>query len=94
MTKGGIVIFPGTSVPYFCQNIKRSIRAKGFFFPLGFTVTSVGTTVFIYYIQYVPISQIQTQKEARKLPNEYTIKLTIILTLNYIMGIIYALLKT
>lgn len=44
----------------------------------------VGKTVFIY--------QIQTQKRSsRKLPNEYTIKLTIILTMNYMMGIFYEL---
>lgn len=39
-------------------------RACFFFFFLDFTVNYVGKTVFIYYIQYVPISQIQTQKES------------------------------
>lgn len=61
-------------------------------FPLDFTVNYVDKTVFIYHIQYVSISLIQTQKEAlEKLPNEYTFKLTIILTMNYMMGIIYEL---
>lgn len=53
------------------------------FFSLDFTVNYVGKTAFIY--------QIQTQKSSRKLPNEYTIKLTIILTMNYMMGIFYEL---
>lgn len=68
LTKGGIIIWISRN---FCTVLlakyKKIHSFKGhvfFFFFLDFTVNYVGKTVFIYYIQYVPISQIQTQKES------------------------------
>ena len=52
----------------------------------------VGKTVFhILHTVCSDQSDTNTKRISRKLPNEYTIKLTIILTLNYMMGIFYEL---
>lgn len=90
--EGSSYSFPGTSVPHTADKTQKDPFVQRACFSLDFTVNYVDKTVFIYHIQYVPTSQIQTQKEAlEKLPNEYTIKLTIILTMNYMMGIFYEL---
>lgn len=82
--KGGIIIIiSGNFCTVLLAKHKEIHSFKDHVFPLDFTVSYVGKTVFIY--------QIQTQKNSRKLPNEYTIKLTIILTMNYMMGIFYEL---
>lgn len=41
------------------------------------------------YVDKTAFIDTNTQRSSRKLPNEYTIKLTLILTMNYIMGVFY-----
>lgn len=44
-------------------------------------------------VKQFQISDTNTKRSSRKLPNEYTIKLTIILTVTSMMGIFYELEK-